>query len=135
MFRLISDRLTQLLAETLILALGAGVALAQTRPPSDSEGEAQAAIDSSRAIALLAASAAQGGLGSAQNNDAASSSQPDPATAPQLAMFPHPEDARYWLSGQANIIYQGRIPFHSLYQGTNSFHNSAEYKTSMVGTA
>jgi hypothetical protein len=49
-------------------------------------------------------------------------------------MFPHPEDARYWLSGQANIIFQGRIPFHSLYEGTNSFRNSAEYKTSMVGT-
>jgi hypothetical protein len=50
-------------------------------------------------------------------------------------MFPHPEDARYWLSGQANIIFQGRIPFHSLYEGPNSFRNSAEYKTSMVGTA
>ena len=53
---------------------------------------------------------------------------------PVLTMFPHPEDARYWISGQANIIYQGRLPFHSLYQGTNSFRNSAEYKTSMVGT-
>ena len=50
-------------------------------------------------------------------------------------MFPHSEDARYWLSGQANIIFQGRLPFHSLYQGPNSFRNSAEYKTSMVGTA
>src|SRR5665213_2331719 len=44
---------------------------------------------------------------------------------------PEPTDARvtmaahtwrnYWLSGQANIIYQGRIPFHSPYQGPNSF--------------
>ncbi|WP_348264599.1 carbohydrate porin [Telmatobacter sp. DSM 110680] len=59
----------------------------------------------------------------------------DPPGAPALTMFPHPEDARYWLSGQANIIFQGRLPFHSLYQGTNSFRNSAEYKTSMVGTA
>ena len=41
---------------------------------------------------------------------------------------------RYWLSGQANIIFQGRLPFHSRYQGTNSFHNSAEYKTSLLGT-
>ncbi len=58
----------------------------------------------------------------------------DPSAKPVLTMFPHPEDARYWISGQANIIFQGRLPFHSLYEGTNSFRNSAEYKTSMVGT-
>jgi high affinity Mn2+ porin len=51
-----------------------------------------------------------------------------------VTMFPHPEDGRYWISGQANIIFQGRLPFHSPYQGTNSFRNSAEYKTSLVGT-
>jgi high affinity Mn2+ porin len=49
-------------------------------------------------------------------------------------MFPHPEGARYWISGQANVIFQGRPPFHSLYQGPNSFRNSAEYKTSLVET-
>lgn len=49
-------------------------------------------------------------------------------------MFPHHEDSRYWLSGQANIIYQGRLPFHSEYQGPNSFRNSAEYRTSLLGT-
>ncbi len=49
-------------------------------------------------------------------------------------MFPHPSGSRYWLSGQANIIYQGRLPFHSPYEGVNSFHNSAEYKTSLIGT-
>jgi hypothetical protein len=51
-----------------------------------------------------------------------------------VTMFPHPEAARWWLSGQANIILQGRLPFHSPYQGPNSFRNSAEYKTSMIGT-
>ena len=49
-------------------------------------------------------------------------------------MFPHPEGVRFWVSGQANIIFQGRLPFHSAYQGPNTFRNSAEYKTSMVGT-
>lgn len=57
-----------------------------------------------------------------------------PSADPVSTMFPHGEGARYWVSGQANIIFQGRLPFHSPYQGTNSFHNSAEYKTSMVGT-
>ena len=49
-------------------------------------------------------------------------------------MFPHPGDSRYWISGQANIIFQGRLPFHSAYEGSNSFRNSAESKTSLVGT-
>jgi high affinity Mn2+ porin len=60
---------------------------------------------------------------------------PEPAPeAPSVTVFPHAEDARYWISGQANVIFQGRIPFHSTYQGPNSFRNSAEYKTSMLGT-
>ena len=49
-------------------------------------------------------------------------------------MAAHPAGRRWWISGQANIIFQGRLPFHSPYQGTNSFHSSAEYKTSMLGT-
>jgi high affinity Mn2+ porin len=65
------------------------------------------------------------------HGQAASDPQKD---EPVSTMFPHDENSRYWVSGQANIIYQGRLPFHSPYQGSNSFHNSSEYKTSMVGT-
>jgi len=54
--------------------------------------------------------------------------------APIVTMFPHAEDAIYWISGQANFIFQGNLPFHSPYQGINSFHKAAEYKVSMVGT-
>jgi high affinity Mn2+ porin len=57
-----------------------------------------------------------------------------PQDPPIVSMAPHSEDSIYWISGQANIIFQGRLPFHSAYQGTNSFRNSAEYKTSTVGT-
>jgi hypothetical protein len=49
-------------------------------------------------------------------------------------MLPHASSTRWWLTGQANIIFQGRPGFHSTYESTNSFRNSAEYKTSMVGT-
>ncbi len=56
------------------------------------------------------------------------------ADAPVVSVFPHKDDALYWISGQANIIFQGRPAFHSLYEGPNSFRNSAEYKTSLVGT-
>jgi len=61
---------------------------------------------------------------------------PEPVKADEtsVTIFPHPDGQRWWLSGQANIILQGRLPFHSPYQGVNSFRNSAEYKTSMIGT-
>jgi high affinity Mn2+ porin len=67
------------------------------------------------------------------------SAPPDEASAmnqpkPIVTMFPHPDGRRYWISGQANIIFQGRLPFHSPYEGPNSFRNSAEYKTSIVST-
>lgn len=53
--------------------------------------------------------------------------------APVVTMLPHPE-SRYWLSGQANVIFQGKLPFHSRYQGENSLSSAAEYKTSLMGT-
>jgi high affinity Mn2+ porin len=53
---------------------------------------------------------------------------------PVLTMAPHPEGTRYWISGQSNVIFQGRLPFHSPYEGTNSFRSSAEYKTSVLNT-
>jgi hypothetical protein len=70
------------------------------------------------------------GIGSGSANPAAR----EPQEAPALAMAPHPENSRYWLSGQANIILQGDLPFHSPYQGINSFIGRGEYKTSLVGT-
>jgi hypothetical protein len=78
------------------------------------------------ALLSLAARAQQ----PAPPGDAATPEAPTPA----LTMAPHPEHAFYWLTGQANIVYQGRLPFHSPYEGTNSFQGGAEYKTSLVGT-
>ena len=54
------------------------------------------------------------------------------AEAPILSMAPHHGADRWWLSGQANVIFQGDLPFHSPYEGTNSFRNAAEYKTSLL---
>jgi hypothetical protein len=58
----------------------------------------------------------------------------EPQDALIVSMAPHPENSRYWLSGQANIIIQGDLPFHSPYEGTNSFIGRGEYKTSLLGT-
>ncbi len=56
------------------------------------------------------------------------------APVPQLTLFPHPNTARYLLSGQANIVFQSHPGFHSPYEGTNSFLARGEYKTSLIGT-
>ena len=90
---------------------------------------AAAVLAAMNACACAAQSVAQANPAEAPDLTA----QPAAASAP-VTMFPHPEQSRYWLSGQANIIFQGRLPFHSAYQGPNSFRNSAEYKVSMVGT-
>ena len=60
-----------------------------------------------------------------------------PATeepAPALTLFPHLDSSRFLISGQANIIFQGHGPFHSPYEGPNSFLSRGEYKTSLLGT-
>ena len=51
-----------------------------------------------------------------------------------LTMAPRHGNDRWWLSGQTNIIFQGNLPFHSPYVGTNSFRGASEYKTSLLGT-
>jgi hypothetical protein len=73
-----------------------------------------------------------------QNPDispAGADTAPETAAAEtEITFFPHPDRAPYYIAGQANIIFQSNFPFHSPYQGTNSFHNAGEYKTSLVGT-
>src|SRR5262249_932608 len=43
-------------------------------------------------------------------------------------------NSRYWLSGQANFIFQMHPPFHALYSGTNSLDSRYEKATSRVLT-
>ncbi len=64
-------------------------------------------------------------------------SEPSPEGSPDQGaptMFPHSDTTRYLIGGQANIIFQAHAPFHSAYEGTNSFLSRGEYKTSMIGT-
>jgi high affinity Mn2+ porin len=56
------------------------------------------------------------------------------APAAQLTVFPHPDSARYLLSGQANIVFQAHPGFHSPYEDANSLMARGEYKTSLIGT-
>lgn len=64
-----------------------------------------------------------------------STDQNNPQRAPGLlTIFPHPDTARYLISGQANVIFQAHPGFHSPYQGTNSLLGRGEYKVSLIGT-
>jgi high affinity Mn2+ porin len=59
---------------------------------------------------------------------------PVPAGETGPTMFPHSETSRFYIAGQANIIFQADGPFHSPYEGINSFIGRGEYKTSLLGT-
>jgi hypothetical protein len=65
-------------------------------------------------------------------------SQPPPAEAatdnPAVTMFPHSETARYWISGQDNIIFQYHPSFFAKYSGPNSLDHRSENATSNVST-
>ena len=71
------------------------------------------------------APAQQSDLPSAQKSDTApqtgtaTAPDPPPEDAPE-AMFPHFNDSRFWLSGQANFIFQTHPPFYAAYSGKNS---------------
>src|SRR5579871_5779860 len=134
MFHLIQRDRTATLAFIFLLSLAAGIAHGQSRSSIHCMAQVSEPVVS-RLVTVPAESPEQNSVDLAQDSNATPNPQPDPASSPALSMFPHAEDARFWLSGQANIIFQGRLPFHSAYEGPNSFRNSAEYKTSLVGTA
>ena len=57
-----------------------------------------------------------------------------PENDPVQEMFPHFKNTRYWLSGQANFIFQTHPPFHAPYSGKNSLDPNYEKATSRVLT-
>jgi high affinity Mn2+ porin len=67
--------------------------------------------------------------GQAQSSPADSRPDDPPAT-----LFPHSQTARYWVSGQDNIIFQWHPSFDANYKGPNSFRAHAEHATSNVAT-
>jgi hypothetical protein len=57
-----------------------------------------------------------------------------PADADPETMLPHFKDTRFWLSGQANFVFQAHPPFPAKYSGTNSLSPNYEKATSRVLT-
>jgi high affinity Mn2+ porin len=64
---------------------------------------------------------------------AANLADPPPDDATQ-SMFPHFKDTRFWLSGQANFIFQTHPDFQAPYSGTHSLSPNYEKATSRVMT-
>src|SRR5580698_1978515 len=62
-----------------------------------------------------------------------SPADPEPDDSAE-AMFPHFKDSRFWLSGQANFIFQTHPPFHADYSGSHSLSPDYEKATSRVMT-
>jgi hypothetical protein len=56
------------------------------------------------------------------------------ADSSPTTVFPHSETARWWVSGQVNIVFQAHPDFHALYSGPNSLSSRAEHATSRVLT-
>lgn len=80
---------------------------------------------------LLVVSAASWAQTAGDAAQAAPESAPDD---PVVTMFPHSQTARWWVSGQDNIIMQWHPSFDAKYSGPNSFKTHAEQATSNVST-
>ncbi|HLW82985.1 MAG TPA: carbohydrate porin [Candidatus Acidoferrales bacterium] len=65
--------------------------------------------------------------------------QSNPAKSKQessdsLTVFPHSETSRYWISGQANFVFQWHPSFPAKYSGPNSLRAGAEHATTRILT-
>ena len=82
------------------------------------------------AVAMIAPSA----HGQDPGSTASESADPEVADETVQTMFPHFKEGRFWISGQANFIFQTHPPFYAQYSGTNSFQPYYEKATSRVLT-
>jgi high affinity Mn2+ porin len=69
-----------------------------------------------------------------QNVATAEAEANPPADTTPEGMFPNFKNTRFWLSGQANFIFQTHPPFHAPYSGKNSLNPNYEKATSRVLT-
>src|SRR5271167_4994654 len=56
------------------------------------------------------------------------------APTPRDTFFEHSDTAKWWVSGQANFVFQEHGDFYAAYSGTNSLKDTAENATSRVLT-
>ncbi len=72
---------------------------------------------------------------SAQDTPPVETPQPEAPATPTLdTMFEHSQTAKWWVSGQANFIFQANGDFYAQYSGPNSFKNVSDNALSRVLT-
>src|SRR5579863_2785430 len=85
------------------------------------------------AMPLLAQQSAPQPPASPTPDAAASLAVPSPDDSTE-SMLPHLKDTRFWLSGQANFVFQTHPDFHALYSGPHSLNPNYEKATSRLMT-
>jgi high affinity Mn2+ porin len=85
-------------------------------------------------LPVLAQQPGASALQAAPQADATASTPDPPPDNSTESMFPHFKDTRFWLSGQANFIFQTHPDFHALYSGPHSLSPRYEKATSRVMT-
>lgn len=85
-----------------------------------------------RWLAMVCFLAALPALLPAQESDAPANAE-ESSTGPET-IFPHPDNTRWWISGQINTILQGHPSFPAAYTGTNSLRPAGEIHDSRVLT-
>jgi high affinity Mn2+ porin len=113
-------QLVGLRARWLLLVFWAGTAVGLTLPSVAQQPDAAPSAASATAPPVDAPAAA-------------SVADPPPEEGTE-AMFPHFKDTRFWLSGQANFIFQTHPPFYAPYSGPHSLSPNYEKATSRVMT-
>ncbi len=69
-----------------------------------------------------------------QQPGAQAQSDSDSAGADPVTLFPHSESTRYWISGQANVVFQWHPTFPAKYSGPNSLSAPAQSATTHILT-
>jgi high affinity Mn2+ porin len=117
--RLLAQLGTVIFCAVLVWAATSRVAYAQVAASSvQSQGAATASSQSDETVSTN---------GPAQQTDAPPAAPAPPAAgtddssdADPLTVFPHSETARYWLSGQGNVVFQWHSRFPAKYTGPQS---------------
>ncbi len=125
--------LSALAGAGVLLFLLAGFELSSLAQAADPNAADNSAADS--ATIPLSKANDKGKAGNAPlPGDAPAASTDDSDGDDPESMLPHFRDERFWLSGQANFIFQAHPGFHADYSGPNSLRSSFDKATSRVLT-
>src|ERR1700723_3612407 len=58
----------------------------------------------------------------------------DSSPGDAVAVFPHSDTSRYWISGQGNVVFQWHPSFHAQFSGPNSLTPGAQSATTHIMT-